>query len=736
MADACSQLPAPWAELCREHGLVFAWAHDGAKAGGQWIEIKAGGVLETKWGSGTWSIARGIPQRLDFSFGASRHVCHLVDGGRFEVVQRLSLRTGKELKHPTARGEQVVTMGWPASAQPAARPLQRPAAPATPKKKRVGAAMWDDPGTPEKSRAPKRRCTATTSGSLGTLGKPPLRESEKKAAAGVAVEALFAGTWVISVDEAFWGKAYVGASSAFFSYCPPGSAREVRASFKIQGDGSSIAPFRIEDGYGMARLLSHTEDMRVWLLAHGGKSVWRRDEQAAWCDLLDEDAAASPMSRCLTRALAVLRPAAKGRLVGREREQADINSFLSDAVCAGGRSQVLYVSGMPGTGKTASVLEATARLRTAAENGSCPNFALVHVNGMCLSSPTGVFTEILQQINSQYRFLPRVPASDNRAHEELTKLFSGPRRGDETIVLLLDEIDALVTQGQSVLYQLFEWLSIPNVRLALVAIANTMDLPERLLPRIVSRLAVLRVNFAPYDRPQLRQILEDRLWLAKAEDAFSRDALELCAARVAAASGDARKALQVCRRAIEVQLSECSVNELSHVSLKHVAAAEESLLRVNAASQSIESLSMKARRLLLAIALEVKRSETLLVSLRDALRRYAIIMNTCERRESGDASAQSTSGILETSGHCEDAHFMVQRLEAMTLIRVHCTGPWSDETAGTSCMTQMEGHGQDVMLSLGESLDTDDVAEVLSGGPDNDLVGEMLGPHEDSRFRE
>lgn len=35
-----------------------------------------------------------------------------------------------------------------------------------------------------------------------------------------------------------------------------------------------------------------------------------------------------------------------------------------------------------------------------------------------------------------------------------------------------------------VLYNLFEWPTRPGARLAIIGIANTLDLPERLLPRI------------------------------------------------------------------------------------------------------------------------------------------------------------------------------------------------------------------------------------------------------------
>ena len=42
--------------------------------------------------------------------------------------------------------------------------------------------------------------------------------------------------------------------------------------------------------------------------------------------------------------------------------------------------------------------------------------------------------------------------------------------------------------GVQVLYNLFEWPMRKGSRLAVIGVANTMDLPQRLLPRIASRL--------------------------------------------------------------------------------------------------------------------------------------------------------------------------------------------------------------------------------------------------------
>ena len=53
---------------------------------------------------------------------------------------------------------------------------------------------------------------------------------------------------------------------------------------------------------------------------------------------------------------------------------------------------------------------------------------------------------------------------------------------------VIDEIDFLISRSQKELYTLVDWPSKPKSRLIVIGIANTLDLPERLLmPRIASR---------------------------------------------------------------------------------------------------------------------------------------------------------------------------------------------------------------------------------------------------------
>jgi Cdc6-like AAA superfamily ATPase len=56
-------------------------------------------------------------------------------------------------------------------------------------------------------------------------------------------------------------------------------------------------------------------------------------------------------------------------------------------------------------------------------------------------------------------------------------------------VVLMDELDQLVTAKQEVVYNFFNWPTLAGSKLVVLAVANTMDLPERAMTgRVRSRL--------------------------------------------------------------------------------------------------------------------------------------------------------------------------------------------------------------------------------------------------------
>lgn len=67
-------------------------------------------------------------------------------------------------------------------------------------------------------------------------------------------------------------------------------------------------------------------------------------------------------------------------------------------------------------------------------------------------------------------------------------------------VVLVDELDQMVTKKQDVIYNFFNWPHLAHSKLIVIAIANTMDLPERELSgKLRSRLG--RSNPARWSSP-------------------------------------------------------------------------------------------------------------------------------------------------------------------------------------------------------------------------------------------
>lgn len=138
----------------------------------------------------------------------------------------------------------------------------------------------------------------------------------------------------------------------------------------------------------------------------------------------------------------------------------------------------------------------------------------------------------------------------------LEREFDHPSPRRVPCVVLMDELDQLVTKNQSVMYNFFNWPGLRHSRLIVLAVANTMDLPERTLSnKISSRLGLTRILFPGYTHEQLQEIIRSRLETVP-DNIVDPDAIQFASRKVAAVSGDARRALDICRRAVEIAEAE------------------------------------------------------------------------------------------------------------------------------------------------------------------------------------
>ncbi|KAI9034392.1 P-loop containing nucleoside triphosphate hydrolase protein [Hyaloraphidium curvatum] len=226
----------------------------------------------------------------------------------------------------------------------------------------------------------------------------------------------------------------------------------------------------------------------------------------------------------------------------REREFEEIESYVEEAILDGSGS-CIYISGVPGNGKTATVTRVIDSLQEKSERGDLDPFTFVEINGMKLLDPSQAYVILWEAISGER-------LSAKHASEMLERKFSRSSAQSRPIVVIMDELDLMVTQKHTVMYNFFEWPTREQSQLIVIAIANTMDLPERMLNnRVASRLAMKRITFQPYTVPQLKTIIRSRL---DGVELFEDSAIEFCARKVASVSGDARRALDICRRAVEI----------------------------------------------------------------------------------------------------------------------------------------------------------------------------------------
>ncbi|TID21396.1 Pre-mRNA-splicing factor [Venturia nashicola] len=247
----------------------------------------------------------------------------------------------------------------------------------------------------------------------------------------------------------------------------------------------------------------------------------------------------------------------------REEEFSEVYSHLEKAI-TDGTGSCIYIAGTPGTGKTATVREVVAQLNASVLAEELDDFIFVEINGMKVTDPHQSYSLLWEALRGD-----RV--SPSHALELLEREFSTPSPRRVPCVVLMDELDQLVTKNQSVMYNFFNWPGLRHSRLIVLAVANTMDLPERTLSnKISSRLGLHRITFKGYTHAQLIQIIESRLANVPGK-LVHPDAVQFASRKVAAVSGDARRALDICRRAVEIAETEASLSTITEAEDQAVA---------------------------------------------------------------------------------------------------------------------------------------------------------------------
>ncbi|CAF9926059.1 MAG: AAA ATPase [Heterodermia speciosa] len=255
-----------------------------------------------------------------------------------------------------------------------------------------------------------------------------------------------------------------------------------------------------------------------------------------------------------------VRSADPGRLVGRDEERAELSSFIQGGIKSQ-KGRCLYVSGPPGTGKSALVGEVCQDVQNTVD------VRMSYINCMAVKGLKDIYGKLANDL------IDGIIDEETDEMTALKDLFLPKRKSSSKVyVVTLDEIDHLLTLDLEILYTLFEWSLHSSSRLVLVGIANALDLTDRFLPRLKARnLKPQLLPFLPYTAPQIASVLTSKLKSILVNDSTQPDhlpfvhptAIQFCSKKVASQTGDLRKAFDITRRAIDLVEMEVKQKHLS-----------------------------------------------------------------------------------------------------------------------------------------------------------------------------
>lgn len=304
-----------------------------------------------------------------------------------------------------------------------------------------------------------------------------------------------------------------------------------------------------------------------------------------------------------------------GRLVGREDERKELADFVQNCIendCGG----CTYVSGPPGTGKSALVHEITENLEQR------ETVKKVYINCMSMKTSKDLYASLLESFCEDEEILA------GQEVKALQGLFLPKKKLQTSYLVTLDEIDHILTLDLEILYKLFEWSLQKNTSLILIGIANALDLTDRFLPRLKARnLKPQLLPFLPYNAANIKAVITTRLKSLLPPTSQTPDyipfihpaAIELLSRKVSSQTGDLRKAFDICRRAIDLIETETrrkhqeALNEASGLTLspsKQPLRENMNLSSPAQASPSKSGLGMKSVSVSLAHSLSTLTTET------------------------------------------------------------------------------------------------------------------------------
>lgn len=276
------------------------------------------------------------------------------------------------------------------------------------------------------------------------------------------------------------------------------------------------------------------------------------------------------------------------QLLVRQEQYEQVKSFVLGG--CGSTGGVLFLTGLPGTGKSSTVKRVATDLRDMQNNPAIwkdeKRLKFVWLNGLHVSNTAGTFSLLWKGISGRWKnhkvaqmalsnfFKARATAKSGAVVKRrkidvanqipllggITETVEGLEDEGDTIIVMIDEMDQLVQHSLDFLYSVLDWSNREKSGCRVIAIANTLDISTQLSKRIQSRMGKQSIAFQPYTKDELALILVHRLKdpvtvfsltanhpraLVPVLHCIQEVYIQVCAGKVAQIWGDARQALRV-----------------------------------------------------------------------------------------------------------------------------------------------------------------------------------------------
>lgn len=329
---------------------------------------------------------------------------------------------------------------------------------------------------------------------------------------------------------------------------------------------------RYNDDVSLQDLESEIADAEGKLNHYGGSSSSSSSRKN-----VSEDAYEA-MEECMS----ALKISNDSEVVGREKERDYIKEFIDTALNASNKTspnktqknvkKVLYVSGMPGMGKTLTCK------RTCDEIGNKKNNNCAYVYRNCITCCEGaasvqkVMTILIKDLRKVIG--GRTPKAEQE--QDTSQLIDTKfkvlgelmKKVQKPVLLLLDEVDLFDKGGGTANSHLAKLFSLPGAasKIILIGVANSVGLVQKHQHTFASMKNVDVLTFQPYTSTQLADIVRSRL--AEKDmtsgNIFGTMALEFITQQVAKQSGDCRKAFDICVNSVKEALKKHDNDENSN----------------------------------------------------------------------------------------------------------------------------------------------------------------------------